>query len=129
MATSEKEFLIRKNLGINTVKNNIENIERKVDLNKQNLNFKINRNLGINTVRNNIEEFRRTADLNQQNLNFQINRNIKTENVSARLENVEVLNKKIDVTTGKTKEFRDYGIYTISGEPIFSISDERMNVI
>lgn len=91
--------------------------------------FQINKNLGVNTVKNNIREFKRDVNLNQQNLEFQINKKFKNENVFKNLEITEVLNKEIDITTGKTKEFADYGIYTISGEPILSISNERINVI
>jgi hypothetical protein len=66
--------------------------------------FQINKNLGINKLKNNIK-------------------------ILTNFKNVEVLNKKIDVTTGKIGEFRDYGIYTIAEEPMFSISGERINTI
>ena len=91
--------------------------------------FQINKNLGINTVKNNIKEFIIDANLNQQNLDSLINKNIKNKNIFKKLEVVEVLNKEIDVTTGKIGEFRDYGIYTIAEEPMFSISGERLETI
>jgi len=91
--------------------------------------FQINKNLGINTVKNNIKEFIIDANLNQQNLDSLINKNIKNKNIFKKLEVVEVLNKEIDVTTGKIGELRDYGIYTIAEEPMFSISGERLEII
>jgi hypothetical protein len=65
--------------------------------------FQINKNLGINKLKNNIK-------------------------ILTNFKNVEVLNKKIEVTTGKVIVF-DFGINTINNEPIFSISGERINTI
>jgi hypothetical protein len=126
---NKRQFQINKNLGINTVKNNIKEFIIDANLNQQNLDSLINKNLGINTVKNDIKEFIIDANLNQQNLDSQINKNIKNKNIFKNLEVVEVLNKEIDVTTGKIGEFTDYGIYTIAEEPMFSISGERLETI
>ena len=91
--------------------------------------FQINKNLGINAAKNNIKEFINDVNLNQQILEHQINKNIKNKNIFENLEVVQVLNKEIDVTSGKIAELRDYGIYTIADEPMFSISGERLETI
>ena len=126
---NKRQFQINKNLGINAAKNNIKEFINDVNLNQQILEHRINKNLGINVVKNNIEEFTNDVNLNQQILEHQINKNIKNKNIFENLEVVEVLNKEIDVTSGKIAELRDYGIYTIADEPMFSISGERLETI